>query len=117
MPSCTEMEHISKPSKKTKVIAIAKPGKDTSMPESFRSISFPSPSFKLCHRLLLQRLNPIAEPMLIQEQAGFRPGKDTTGHLLNPTQHVENGYQKNLITSVVSVDLSAASDRVNPRRL
>ena len=54
---------------------------------------------------------------LIPEQAGFRPGKSCTSHLLNLTEHIEDGYEKRLITGAVFVDLSAACDTVNHRRL
>ena len=54
---------------------------------------------------------------LIPEQAGFRPGKSCTSQLLNMTEHIEDGYEKRLITGAVFVDLSAAYDTVNSRRL
>ena len=54
---------------------------------------------------------------LIPEQAGFRPGKSYTSQLLNLTEHIEDGYEKRLITGDVFVDLSAAYDMVNHRRL
>ena len=54
---------------------------------------------------------------LIPEQAGFRPGKSCTSQLLNLTEHIEDGYEKRLITGAVFVDLSAAYDTVNHRRL
>ena len=49
--------------------------------------------------------------------SGFRPGKSCTSHLLNLTEHIEDGYEKRLITGAVFVDLSAAYDTVNHRRL
>ena len=54
---------------------------------------------------------------LIPEQAGFRPGKSCTSQLLNLTEHIEDGYEKRMITGAVFVDLSAAYDTVNHRRL
>ena len=53
---------------------------------------------------------------LIPEQARFRPGKSCTSQLLNLTEHIEDGYEKRLITGAVFVDLSAAYDTVNYRR-
>jgi len=64
-------------------------------------------------RLLLNRLSPFVEEHLIERQAGFRPGKSTTAQLLNVTQHIEEGVQKNKITVAVFVDLTAAYDSVN----
>ena len=54
---------------------------------------------------------------LIPEQAGFRPGKSCTSQPLNLTKHIEDGYENRLITGAVFVDLSAAYDTVNHRRL
>ena len=51
------------------------------------------------------------------EQAGFRSGKSCTSQLLNLTEHIEDGYEKRMITGAVFVDLSAAYDTVNHRRL
>ena len=57
------------------------------------------------------------EQHLIKEQAGFRPGKSCTSQLLNLTQHIEDGYQRGMITGAAFVDLSAAYDTVNHRIL
>ena len=54
---------------------------------------------------------------LIKEQAGFRSGKSCTSQLINLTQHIEDGYEKGMITGTAFVDLSAAYDTVNHRLL
>ena len=51
---------------------------------------------------------------LIKEQAGFR---SWNCQLLNLTQHIEDGYQRGMITSAAFVDLSADYDTVNYRIL
>ena len=61
--------------------------------------------------------SPIIEHVLIPEQAGFRPGKSCTVEVLNLTQHTEDGFETGEITGIVLVDLSAAYDTVNHRRL
>ena len=53
----------------------------------------------------------------VPEQAGFRPGKSCTAQVLNLTQHIEDGFETGKITGIVLVDLSAAYDTVNHRRL
>ena len=50
-------------------------------------------------------------------QAGFRPGKSCTAQVLNLTQHIEYGFETGKITGIVLVDISAAYDTVNHRRL
>ena len=53
------------------------------------------------------------ETMIIDQQAGFKPEKSTTGQLLNLTQHIEDGYERGVVTGTVFVDLSAAYDTIS----
>ena len=110
---CVETNYIPKIWRKSRVIALPKPGKDLSLLKSFRPISLLCHPYKLFERLLLGRLTPVVEPKIIPQQAGFREGKSTTGQLLNLTQHIEDGFEKRLVTGAVFVDLSAAYDTVN----
>ena len=102
---------------RSRVIALLKPGKDPALAKSYRPISLLSHSFKLMERLLLNRLSLFVEEHPIDQQAGFRPGKSTAGQLLNLTQYIEDGFQEKKITGAVFVDLTAANDAVNHRRL
>ena len=105
--------------RQARVVALLKPGKDPSSPKSFRPISLLCHLYKLYERLILNRLSPVIENVLIPEQAGFRPGKSCTAQVLNLTQHIEDGFETGKITGIVLVDLSAAYDydTVNHRRL
>ena len=98
-------------------MALLKPGKDPSVAKSFRPISLLCHTYKLFERLILNRIAEHVDAKLIPEQAGFRPGKSCTSQLLNMTEHIEDGYEKRLITGAVIVALSAAYDTVNHRRL
>ena len=71
----------------------------------------------LFERLALNWIAEHADAKLIPEQAGFRPRKSCTNQLLNLTEHIEDGYEKRQITGAVFVDLSAAYNTVNHRRL
>ena len=110
---CVETHHFPKIWQKSRIIALLKPGKDLSLPKSFRSISLLCHPYKLFERLLLGRLTPVVEPKIIPQQAGFCEGKSTTGQLLNFMQHIEDGFKKRLVTGAVFVNLSAAYDTVN----
>ena len=90
-------------------MALLKPGKDPSVAKSFRPISLLCHTYKLFERLILNRIAEHVDAEFIPEQAGFRPGKST--------EHIEDGYEKRLITGAVFVDMSAAYDTVNHRRL
>ena len=61
-------------------------GKIQMKQKNYRPISLLCHLFRLFERLILNRLGPITEEHLIQEQAGFRPGKSCTGQVLNLTQ-------------------------------
>ena len=74
-------------------------------------------TYKFFERMILNRLNPLIETMIIDQQAGFRPGKSTTGQLFNLTQHIENGYERGVVTGTVFVDLSAAYDTISHKLL
>ena len=90
-------------------------GKNSAKPKSYRPISLLCHMYKLYERLILNRIAPSVDRHLIKEQAGFRPGKSCCSHLLNLTQHIEDGYQRGMITGAAFVDLSAAYDTVDHR--
>ena len=115
--ACTRTRRLPRLWRQARVVAILKPGKDPSSPKSFRPISLLSHLYKLYERLILNRLSPIIEHGLIPEQAGFRPGKSCTAQVLNLTQHIEYGFETGKITGIVFVELYAAYDTVNHRRL
>ena len=115
--NCTETKKIPKIWRQAKVVALLKPGKDPSVAKSFRPISLLCHTYKLFERLILNRIAEHVDAKHIPEQAGFRPGKSCTSQLLNLTEHIGDGYEKRLITGAVFVDLSAAYDTVNHRRL
>ena len=84
--------------RQSKIIAILKPGKDSSIPKNYRPISLLCHTYKLYERMILNRIAPAIEQHLIKEQAGFRSGKSCTSQLLNLTQHIEDGYEEGMIS-------------------
>ena len=115
--TCFTENKIPKVWRQSRIIAILKSGKDASIPKSYRPISLLCHTYKLYEQLILNRITPTVESHLIKEQACFRPGKSCTSHLLNLTQHIEDGYQNRIITGAAFIDLSAAYDTVNHRIL
>ena len=69
--NCLSNLTIRKIWRKATVIAIPKPNKPTDDPKNYRPISLLCVPFKLLERLLLARLEPIIDPQLPDEQAGF----------------------------------------------
>ena len=110
-------KHIPKVCRQSRMIAILKPGKDASIPKSYKPISLLCQTYKLYKRLILNRITPTVESRLIKEKACFRHDKSCTNQLLYLTQHIEDGYQNRMITGAAFVDLSAAYDTINHRIL
>ena len=113
LSKCLTENKIRKLWKQSKIIAILKPGKYSAIPKSYRHISLLCHTYKLYERMILNRVTPMLEQHLIKEHAGFRPGKSCTSQLLNLIQHIEDGYQRGMITGAAFVDLSTAYDTVN----
>ena len=63
-------------------------------------------------QVVLNRLSPLTEERIIDQQAGFRPGKSTR-QLLNLTHHIEDGYEQGVVTGTAFVDQSAANDTIS----
>ena len=85
-------------------------GKDFTIPKNYRLISL------LCHeKFIPNRIDPTSGGHLIKEQANFRFGMSC--QQLNLTQHIEDGYQRGMITEAAFVDLCAAYNAVNHIRL
>ena len=55
-------------------------------------------------------ISPLIDEKLTKDQAGFRP--ICAGQLLNLTQHIEDGYERKMLTGAAFVDPSAAYDTV-----
>lgn len=98
--------------RKTKVIAVLKPGKPEDNPSSYRPISLLSVGYKLLEKLLYNRLMPLVDENLPNEQGGFRPNRNSCDQVLSLTTHIESGFQQHFKTGAVFLDLSAAYDTV-----
>ena len=80
---CFTENRIPKVWRQSKIIAILKPGKDSAIPKSYRPLYPSYVTLKKPYEHLI--LNRIVNQHLINEQAGFRPGKSCCSQLLNLT--------------------------------
>ena len=110
---CFTEDRILKIWQQSRIIDILKPGKDSSIPKSYIPISLLCNAYTLYEWLILNKIAPSVEWHLIEEQASFQPRESYTSQLLNLTQHIEDGYQRGMITGAAFIDLSAAYDTVN----
>jgi len=107
-------QSISKIWRNVKVIAIEKPGKDSKLATSYHPVSLLSTCYKLLERLALQRISPAVEELLSPDQAGFwkRKARSTCDQVAALTTYIVNGFQPQLKTGTVFLDLTAAYDTV-----
>ena len=68
--------------------------------------------YKLLERLAVQRISPTVEGLVSPEEAGFRKGRSTCNQVAALITFIENGFQQNLKTGAVFLDLTAAYDTV-----
>jgi hypothetical protein len=112
LSKATAEHKIPKIWRSAKVIAIEKPGKDPNVAANYRPISLLSVCYKLLERLVLERITSTVETILSPDQAGFRSGRSTCDQVCALTTYIENGFQKQLKTGAVFLDLTAAYDTV-----
>ncbi|KAJ8410042.1 hypothetical protein AAFF_G00210830 [Aldrovandia affinis] len=71
LSSCLRQLKIPKIWRRALVVAILKPNKPEGDPKSYRPISLLCIPFKILERLIYARVEPIIDPLLPWEQAGF----------------------------------------------
>ena len=100
----------SKSLRRALVVAIPKPSKPVGDSQSYRSISLLCVSYKILNRLIYNRIEPIVDPLLPKEQAGFRRGKSTVDQVVLFTKNIEDSFEAKKKASAVFVDLTTAYD-------
>ena len=90
------------------MVAILKPTKPLGDPKSYRPISLLCVTYKIFERLIYARVEPLIDPMLPEEQAGFRRGKSTVDQVVLLTQNIEDFFEAKRKTGAVFIDLTAA---------
>jgi hypothetical protein len=100
--------------KHARVISILKPGKDPSLPSSYRPISLLEKIAKLCEKILLTRiLNKVSKRRLMRdEQFGFRPRHRTSLQLARLVERITKNFGEKRITGAVFIDVAKAFDTV-----
>ena len=115
--SCYRRSKLPNTWRHTTVVALPKPNKPVQDPKSYRPISLLCVPFKILERLIHSRNDPVVDPQLPREQAGFRRGRSTVDQVTLLTQYIEDSFQHNEKAGVVFLDLTAAYDTVWHRGL
>ncbi|GFU80900.1 RNA-directed DNA polymerase from mobile element jockey [Trichonephila clavipes] len=93
-----------------------KPGKDPTLPDSFRRISLLPVLSKITEKIIQKRLffsqHLNDNDILIPQQHGFRAGLSTSYQLLRVVEYIKTGFRDRKSTGVVFLDIQKAFDRV-----
>ena len=93
------------------MVAIPKPGKPVGDSKSYRPISLLCVPYKILESLIYACVEPLIDPLLPKEQAGFQRGKSTVDQVVLLTQNIKDSFKAKK-ASAVFVDLTAAYDTV-----
>lgn len=100
--------------KKSIIIMIPKPGKDHTIPSSYRPISLLSCLSKLFEKCLLTRIIPYMEAhnIIPAHQFGFRIKHGTIEQVNRITSEIRTAFERREYCSAIFLDVSQAFDRV-----
>lgn len=112
--ACFRLSYFPSAWKVANVIAISKPGKDSSNAGNYRPISLLSSLSKIFEKLIANRLNSHikAKNLLMNQQFGFRQGHSTSHQLLRVTKHIKKEFKKRRSTGMLTFDIEKAFDSV-----
>ena len=117
LSSCLRRLKICKIWRRALVVAIPKPAKPVGDPKSYRPISLLCVPYKILDRLIYAHVEPLIDPLLPKEQAGFRHRKSTVDQVVLLTQNIEDSFEAKKKAGAVFIDLTAAYDTVWHRGL
>ena len=117
--ACIHLGYTPKLWKETKVIYIAKPGKeDYSQPKSFRPISLSNYLLKGLERLVVWNMDKaLIDYPIHHKQHGFQTGKSTESAISNTTNYIEKFIMKKQHCVGVFLDISSAFDSIKPNHV
>ena len=85
--------------------------------KSYQPISLLCVPYKILETLIYARVEPLIDPLLPKEQAGFWRGKSTVDQVVLLTQNIEDSFETKKKAGAVFIDLTAAYDTVWHRGL
>lgn len=108
------LQHFPKQWKVALITMIPKPGKDPTNPASYRPISLLNSLGKLTEKIILTKIEKIANNMSVvpKEQFGFRKGHSTTLLTARILSDVFSAFNKQMCTAALFLDMERAFDTV-----
>lgn len=98
--------------KRASIIGIPKPGKDPTLPASYRPIALLSSISKILEKIILRDLQTQIRDKIIPEQAAFRREHSTTQQLVKLVDLLTSNINSHICTATVFLDIEKAFDRV-----
>ena len=86
---------------------------DLSLATNYRGISLFSIAAKIYNKLILNRLIPKVDPLLRNNQNGFRSGRSTLSQILTLRRILEEGRNCNFDSIFIFIDFSKAFDSID----
>ena len=81
-------------------------------PKSYQSISLLYVPYKILERLIYTCVEPLIDPLIPQEQAGFRRRKLTIDQVVQLTQNIKDSFEAKKKAGAVFIDLTDVYDTV-----
>jgi len=98
--------------KSSYVIPIYKNG-DKTLIDNYRGIAMLSTIPKLFEKIIVQKLTPLIDPLLNEQQHGFRSNRSTTTNLMVYTSSILCDMENGLSVDAIYTDFSKAFDKVD----
>ena len=117
LSSCFRRLKSSQIWRRALVVAIPKPMKPVADPKYYQPISLIYVPYKILERLIYTCVEPLIDPQLFEEQAGFRRGKSTVDQVVLLAQIIEDFCEVKKKAGAIFVNLTAAYDTVWHRGL
>ena len=86
---------------------------DLSNVGNYRGIALSAIAAKIVNKMLLNRIQPVLDPLLRPNQNGFRPGRSTAAHILALRRVIEGVYSQNRKAIIIFVDFKKAFDTIH----
>ena len=94
------------------LVPVPKKG-DLTCTDSYRGIGLASLVSKTLNRMILHRIQHVIDPLLRNNQNGFRNGRSTTSHILTLRRVLEGARMKNLPAAMLFIDFKKAFDSIH----
>ena len=114
---CWRQQEIPHKMRNAKIVTLYKNKGDKGDCNNYRGISLLSITGKVFARIILKRLQKLAEQILPESQCGFRAGRSTTDMIFTLRQLQEKCREQQKPLYIAFVDLTKAFDTVNRKAL